>query len=177
LLGIEIVPVEAVGAGLTPGDAISVAPNGMPVGDTAEFVVVPSGEVAPSVGVGLAVPPTCAMATLLTTNAGRTAAINESLTSAIRLPSALPQRLSVSGFVKIPFGSRLSYIDSIPPWCKWSLGISGSGRYSNYCRAGHAISVVFPVERPRAACSGLAPILLQTAAVGQMMAGSRELFN
>jgi hypothetical protein len=34
LLGIEIVPVAPVGAGLMPGDAISVEPRGMPVGET-----------------------------------------------------------------------------------------------------------------------------------------------
>jgi len=58
LLGIAMVPVT-VGAGLTPGDAISVEPRGMPVWDTAEPVPKPSGEVAPIVGVGLAIPLTC----------------------------------------------------------------------------------------------------------------------
>jgi hypothetical protein len=64
LLGIAIVPVASPGAGLTPGDAISVEPRGMPVGETAEPVPMPSGEVAPMVGVGLAIPLICAMATL-----------------------------------------------------------------------------------------------------------------
>jgi hypothetical protein len=52
----EIVPVASPGAGLTPGDAISVEPSGMPVGETAEPVPKPSGEVAPMPGVGLAIP-------------------------------------------------------------------------------------------------------------------------
>jgi len=76
--GIAIVPVTT-GAGLTPGDAISVEPNGMPVGETVEPVVMPSGEVAPMVGVGLTIPLTCAVAALQTTSVGRSAAINQTL--------------------------------------------------------------------------------------------------
>jgi hypothetical protein len=41
------------GAGLTPGDAISVAPNGMPVPPTGALGTIPSGEVAESEGVGI----------------------------------------------------------------------------------------------------------------------------
>jgi hypothetical protein len=78
LLGIEIVPVTPVGAGLTPGDAISVEPRGMPVGETVEPAPMPSGEVAPRVGVGLAMPVTCAMAPWQTSSAGRIVTINES---------------------------------------------------------------------------------------------------
>ena len=78
LLGIEIVPVTPVGAGLTPGDAISVEPRGMPVGETVEPAPMPSGEVAPRVGVGLAIPLTCAMAPWQTSSAGRIVTINES---------------------------------------------------------------------------------------------------
>jgi hypothetical protein len=40
-----------VGAGLTPGEAISVAPSGIPVPPTDAVGPMPSGEVAPSVGV------------------------------------------------------------------------------------------------------------------------------
>jgi hypothetical protein len=47
--GAVIVPV--VGAGLTPGEAISVAPSGIPVPPTDVVGPIPSGEVAPSVGV------------------------------------------------------------------------------------------------------------------------------
>jgi hypothetical protein len=81
LPGIEIVPVASPGAGLTPGDAISVEPSGIPVGETGEPVVaMPSGVVVARLGVGVAIPPTCAMATLQTTRAGRIAAINDNLT-------------------------------------------------------------------------------------------------
>ena len=64
VLGIVIVPVTPVGIGLTPGEAISVEPIGIPVGETDEPDEMPRGEVAPIVGVGVAIPPTCAMATL-----------------------------------------------------------------------------------------------------------------
>jgi hypothetical protein len=81
LLGMEIVPVASPGAGLTPGDAISVEPSGMPVGETDEpLAAVPSGEVAPTVGVGIAMPLTCAVAALQTRSAGRIAAISDNLT-------------------------------------------------------------------------------------------------
>jgi hypothetical protein len=81
LLGMEIVPVASPGAGLTPGDAISVEPSGIPVGETDEPVaVMPSGEVVARLGVGLAIPLTCAVAALQTKNAGRIAAINDNLT-------------------------------------------------------------------------------------------------
>jgi hypothetical protein len=79
LLGIAIVPVASPGAGLTPGDAISVEPSGIPVGETAEPVPIPSGEVAPRLGVGLAIPLTCAIAALQTKSAARIAAINDNL--------------------------------------------------------------------------------------------------
>lgn len=45
--------VDAIGAGLTPGDAISVAPSGMPVPPTGALGTMPSGEVAESEGVGI----------------------------------------------------------------------------------------------------------------------------
>jgi hypothetical protein len=51
LLGIAMVPVVPVGAGLTPGDAISVEPIGIPVGVTDAPAPTPSGEVMPSEGV------------------------------------------------------------------------------------------------------------------------------
>ena len=78
-LCVEVVPVTPTGAGLTPGDAISVEPRGMPVWETPKPVPKPSGEVAAIVGVGLAIPLTCAMAALQTTSAGKTAAINDNL--------------------------------------------------------------------------------------------------
>jgi hypothetical protein len=51
LLGIAMVPVTPVGAGLTPADVTSVAPNGIPLGPTDELGPMPSGEVAPSEGI------------------------------------------------------------------------------------------------------------------------------
>jgi hypothetical protein len=87
LLVIDIVPVT-MGAGLTPGEAISVEPSGIPTGPTVEPVVMPSGEVAPMVGVGLATPPTCAVAGLQMTSAGRTAAINEYFTCTLRFATS-----------------------------------------------------------------------------------------
>ena len=51
--GMEMVPARPVGAGLTPADEISVEPNGIPVGEPVEPIVMPSGEVAPIVGVGM----------------------------------------------------------------------------------------------------------------------------
>ncbi len=108
LLGIAIVPVEAVGSGLTPGEAISVAPIGIPVGETAEPDAMPSGEVAPIVRVGVAI---CAMATLQTKSAGRTAAINENRIGVLRLRTALPRRAPMSiSFMAISLGVTLSDI-------------------------------------------------------------------
>jgi len=56
------------GNGLTPGEAISVAPSGIPVPPTPMLGPMPSGEVAPSVGVGTAIPVTCAIAGPLAKN-------------------------------------------------------------------------------------------------------------
>ena len=88
LLGIEIVPVASPGAGLTPGDAISVEPKGMPVGETVE--PIPSGEVAPMVGVGLAIPLTCAVALLQATSAESARAISKNPTCAPRFEATSP---------------------------------------------------------------------------------------
>lgn len=45
--------LDEIGIGLTPPDAISVAPNGMPVPPTGALGTMPSGEVAESDGVGI----------------------------------------------------------------------------------------------------------------------------
>jgi hypothetical protein len=123
LPGIAIVPAELAGSGLTPGDAISVEPSGIPVGETVEPVAMPSGEVAPIVGVGAAIPLICAMATLLTKSAGRTAAINENLMGVLRLRTASPRRAPMSiGFATISFGAKLSDIGQslvIELRCRW----------------------------------------------------------
>jgi len=79
VVGIVIVPVTPVGNGLSPGVVISVEPNGIPVGELVE-AVMPSGEVAPIIGVGVTVPSngssTCAIARLPTKSAGSTVAIS-----------------------------------------------------------------------------------------------------
>jgi hypothetical protein len=123
LPGIAIVPVELAGSGLTPGDAISVEPSGIPVGETDEPDVIPSGEVAPIVGVGAAIPLICAMATLLTNSAGSTAAINEYLIGMLRLQTASPRRALTSiSFAWISLGAKLSDIGQslvIALRCRW----------------------------------------------------------
>ena len=109
LPGTAIVPVTPVGSGLSPGDASSVAPRGMPVGDTVEPVPRPSGEVAPIVGVGAAIPPTCAMATLQTKSAGRTTAIDEIRIGIPRSKAASMRPAPGSiDFTTILLGARLS---------------------------------------------------------------------
>jgi hypothetical protein len=126
--GIAIVPVT-MGAGLTPGDAISVEPKGMPVGETVEPVVMPSGEVTPMLGVGLTIPLTCALATLQATSAGRTAAIDAALTRILR-------------FVTDASGAWLSDIGQ-PPWRGVRAAKIGSGSCSN----GHPALVQLPLPR------------------------------
>jgi hypothetical protein len=80
VLGIVIVPVTPVGAGLSPPVVISVEPSAIPVGPTDVPGPAPSGEVVPRVGV-VGIVPTCAMAPLQAKSAGSTAAINENLMS------------------------------------------------------------------------------------------------
>jgi hypothetical protein len=80
----------------------------MPVGETVEPVPIPSGEVAPMVGVGVAIPVTCATAMLQTKSVEMTAAISENFIGA-------PRRASMStGFATIPLGARLSDIGQSP---------------------------------------------------------------
>ena len=88
--GIEMVPARPVGAGLTPADVISVEPNGIPVGELAEPIVMPSGEVAPIVGVGVTASSTCAIAALQTISAEKTTAINDNLIVVLLLTPASP---------------------------------------------------------------------------------------
>lgn len=66
----------------------------MPVGGTDEPVVMPSGEVAPMLGVGLTIPVTCALAALHKKSGGRRIA-------AINAP-----RTRILGFVTISPGAR-----------------------------------------------------------------------
>lgn len=120
LPAIAVVSVEEVGMGLVPGDASSVEPNGIPVGETDEPDVIPSGEVAPMAGVGTAIAPTCASATWLTKSAGRTATVNESRLRVLRGKTA-PWRLEPMP-VNSPTGSlgaSASDIGQSPQW--WRL--------------------------------------------------------
>ena len=50
---LPMMPVVGSGIGLTPGEVISVAPNGMPVPPTGALGTMPSGDVAESEGVGI----------------------------------------------------------------------------------------------------------------------------
>jgi hypothetical protein len=81
--------VVAAGTGLRPEDVISVEPNGIPTGATAEAGPVPnpmpSGEVAPMTGVGVAIAATWASAALQSRTTGMIAA-----TSAAELPRRAP---------------------------------------------------------------------------------------
>ena len=53
------IPAVPSVSGLSPGDASSVAPKGIPVGGTDAPGTMPSGEVAAIPGIGLPIPPTC----------------------------------------------------------------------------------------------------------------------
>ncbi len=92
VVGIVIVPATPVGTGLRPGDVISVAPSGIPVGEPPDPVATPSGEVAPIIGVGVTVPSncpsTCAMAALPTKSARRTAAAGQNFIATLCLKAA-----------------------------------------------------------------------------------------
>jgi hypothetical protein len=95
--GIVIVPVTPVGTGLTPGEVISMAPSGIPVGEPG---ATPSGDVAPTIGVGVTVPSncpsTCATAALQTKSAGSTVATRRSPVNVLRLQAAVPRRTPLS---------------------------------------------------------------------------------
>jgi hypothetical protein len=57
LPGVAIVPVGLNGSGLVPAEPISVAPSGIPVGETVEPDMLPSGEVVSIDGVGVTMAP------------------------------------------------------------------------------------------------------------------------
>jgi hypothetical protein len=88
-LGAAIVPVAPEGSGLRPEEVISVEPNGIPTGATAAAgpmpTPMPSGEVAPMTGAGVAIAATCASAALQSRTTGMIAAI-----SATELPRRAP---------------------------------------------------------------------------------------
>ena len=78
LPGIAMVPVGLTGAGLVPGDVISVAPNGIPVPPTELPLLTSSGEVVPMDGVGMTM--LCATAAWPARSMGKSTAFSESLT-------------------------------------------------------------------------------------------------
>jgi hypothetical protein len=101
--GIAIVPVGLDGTGLTPADVISVEPSGIPVGETDEpDGALPSGEVAPIVGVGTTIPFICARATLPMSSAVRATAIAENLIFVLRFT---PNPIWIIGPFKLAFAS------------------------------------------------------------------------
>jgi hypothetical protein len=84
LSGIAMVPVGLIGAGLVPGEVISVAPKGIPVPPTELPLLTSSGEVVPTSGVGTTML-CCAMAAWLARTKESSIPINESLTGILRL--------------------------------------------------------------------------------------------
>jgi hypothetical protein len=90
VLGIVIVPVTPVGAGLSPPEMISVDPSGIPVGPTDVSGLSPSGDVAPRVGV-VTIAPTCAMAPVEAKSAGSIARLNENPNRIFRVKPAAPR--------------------------------------------------------------------------------------
>jgi hypothetical protein len=71
-----VIPMVPLVAGLSPGDASSIAPMGIPVGATDEPGVMPNGEVAAIPGDGVPTPPTCANTGLLPNSAASSAVVN-----------------------------------------------------------------------------------------------------
>src|SRR5947209_7718813 len=71
---------------------ISVEPSGMPVWETPEPGPTPSGDVELIVGVGMAIPLTCAQASFQTTNTASIAVINVNFIGVFRLATKLPAR-------------------------------------------------------------------------------------
>jgi hypothetical protein len=51
VVSLPVIPIMPLGSGLTPGDASSVAPRGIPIGETVEPGTMPSGDVIPMDGV------------------------------------------------------------------------------------------------------------------------------
>src|ERR1700738_1439769 len=138
VVGIVIVPVTPVGNGLSPGDVISVAPNGIPAGELVEPVVMPSGEVAPIIGVGVTVPSngssTCAIARLPTRSAGSTVAISRNFAGILGFPAESPRRAPT---LIIATGSPAVRLSDIGQFLGsgMKLGNISSGRCSISCPA------------------------------------------
>jgi hypothetical protein len=79
--------VDVPSIGLTPGVLSSVAPKGMPVGETGGPGPMPSGDVGLRLGTELAVPPSCANAGLHARNAASMLTMN-----VLRMTPVLPPK-------------------------------------------------------------------------------------
>ena len=99
--GVAMLPVT-VGAGLMPGEGSSVAPRPIPTGEIDDPVLLPSGEVVPTVGVGRAIPVTCASAPPLAKKA-RQAATRQYLTESSMADEAGALNLSMTGRMPLRF--------------------------------------------------------------------------
>jgi hypothetical protein len=109
LVGIAIVPVTLpVGAGLTPSDAISVEPIGIPAGPTDPPALIPRGEVVPSEGIAVRGSSSSTWA-----NAGPAHSKDQAVT-AINNGLMQDTPLRAIGFAAILPGARLSDIGRFP---------------------------------------------------------------
>jgi hypothetical protein len=100
IVPVVIVPVTPVGTGLRPLEVISVEPNGIPAGDAPEPDVMPSGDVAPVIGVGVTDPSNavsaCARAALQENSAARITAVDTNFFGIFRLPTELRRQAPMS---------------------------------------------------------------------------------
>src|ERR1700676_1183090 len=176
--GIVIVPVTPVGTGLTPGEVISMAPSGMPVGEPG---ATPSGEVAPTIGVGVTVPSngpsTCAMAALQMKSAGSTVATRRSPVSVLRLQAAVPRRSPLSiDLATGSLGVRLSNIGQ-----SW-LAAHGASEKSAAADAQFVFQrlvqlLLLRVERRKPAFLGLVRHRMWTEVLGSRLNANRRRFG
>jgi hypothetical protein len=115
--GIPIVPVTlAVGAGLSPGDVISVEPIGIPAGPTDPPALIPRGEVVPSEGTAVRGSPTSTWA-----NAGPAHSKDQAV---IAINNDLMQDTSMRAIVLaiVSPGARLSDIGRSPGHFGFNVG-------------------------------------------------------
>ena len=176
--GIVIVPVTPVGTGLTPGEVISMAPSGIPVGEPG---ATPSGDVAPTIGVGVTVPSngpsTCAMAALQMKSAGSTVATRRSPVSVLRLQAAVPRRSPLSiDLATGSLGVRLSNIGQ-----SW-LAAHGASEKSAAADAQFVVQrlvqlLLLRVERRKPALLGLVRHRMWTEVLGSRLNANRRRFG
>jgi hypothetical protein len=149
--GIVIVPVTPVGTGLRPAEVISVAPRGIPAGDAPEPEVTPSGDVAPTIGVGSTVPSngvsTCATAALQANSVARTTAVARNLAGIVRSPTELRRRAPMSvifatGSLAVTLsdiGQSLNRGEALGPSAAADVQFPVDGSFSFRCTAGSKI--------------------------------------